>query len=147
MARATGDTSRVVTSAVADAPAVFGVRAYRRGGGWHDYVTAVLAALVRRGVDVPELDIAIWGEVPQGAGLSSSAALEVATVWAACALAGEPLDPLRAARDAHVAEHDLVGVPCGIMDQFACALGRSGHAVHVRCDEERVALVPFSQSC
>lgn len=142
-ARSPGGTSRAVSSGHR-APARFNARRFERRGQWEDYLAAGLAVLSRRGVLVPEMDFAVAGEVPAGAGLSSSAALETATLLAAITLTGTSITPDQLARDAHQSEHDFVGVPCGIMDQFASAMGRAGQALYIRCDEERVEPVPFT---
>ncbi|HEX7122005.1 MAG TPA: hypothetical protein VF178_06500 [Gemmatimonadaceae bacterium] len=78
------------------------------------------------------------------AGLSSSAALEMATLVAAAALTGATVSAVELARMGRDAENEFVGVPCGFMDQFASALGRAGHTVHIRADTETYELVPFT---
>jgi galactokinase len=98
-------------------------------GGWGRYVSAVeaeLAALERPPVGI---EGTVHSTLPIGAGLSSSAALEVAVAIALCAVAGFPVEPLELALAAQRAELRAVGVPCGIMDQAASVLGRAGHAI------------------
>ena len=100
-------------------------------GGWRDYTRGVVWALLDAHIPVQGADIAITGDVPQGAGLSSSAAIEVAVAGALAAGSG------LAARDLALlcqkAENLFVGVGCGIMDQFASALGRRDHALFIDC--------------
>src|SRR3954452_24459756 len=88
------------------------------------YVGGCVRVLERRGVKVPALRLHIASDVPVGAGLSSSAALEVATLRALDGLLGLGLDPEEVAHLAHRAEVEFAGVSCGIMDQMACSLGR-----------------------
>jgi galactokinase len=97
--------------------------------GWRRYVAAVAAELSLLGR--PPVGIAgrLRSTLPVGAGLSSSAALEVVVALALCAVADFPLEPLELAQAARRAEHRAVGVPCGILDQAACVLGRAGCAI------------------
>jgi galactokinase len=116
--------------------------------GWGRYVAAVateLAALGRPPVGlVGHLD----SDLPQGCGLSSSAALEVVVGTALCLAAGFDLEPLALAAACRRAEHRAVGVPSGIMDQAASILGREGHAVLLDCGtlEHRTVALPGDQA-
>jgi galactokinase len=92
---------------------------------------------------MPGFDLAITSEVPRESGLSSSAALEVALVTALDALLGLGLDARERARIAHQAESGFVGVACGIMDQFASALGQADHALLLDCRDESLRPVPL----
>jgi galactokinase len=121
------------------------VAAPERRGKWYDYATGSLRMLSEGGVDVPEMDIAVGGNLPIGSGLSSSAALCVATLTAVDALLGYGQSKEEIARLAHRAETKFVGVPVGIMDQFACTLAMEDHALHILCETEEWKLVPFSQ--
>ncbi|MEO7513061.1 MAG: galactokinase [Gemmatimonadaceae bacterium] len=118
----------------------------RASGVWWDYVAGSLEQAHALGAARDGRDVAVVSDVPMGAGLSSSAALEVATVLAALA-ADRVEPPLRdVALAAHRAESEYVGVACGIMDQFASALCADGHALLLHCDS-RVALdVPFPRT-
>jgi len=108
--------------------------------GWASYVAGVVWALRRAGYDVPGARLAIASDVPMGAGLSSSAALECA-VLAALAPDGLPIDEWPAL--AQRAENDFVGMPCGIMDQSAATLCRAGHALFLDCRSLAVEHIPF----
>jgi galactokinase len=101
--------------------------------GWGRYVAAVAAELAELGRPAVGLSGELRSDLPQGAGLSSSAALEVVAGLALCDVAGFPLPPLELAALARRAEHRAVGVPSGIMDQAASLLGRAGHAVLLDC--------------
>src|SRR6201999_4417308 len=96
-------------------------------------VAGVAAALIAAGVAVPGADLWIESDVPIGAGVSSSAAIEVAVTHALLALAGREADGAQIARWAQAAENDFVGMPCGIMDQFASANGVAGGAMLLDC--------------
>ncbi len=110
---------------------------------WGDYVAGVARELVRAGFPVAPARLLISSTVPVGSGLSSSAALEVAT---ALALLGDrTMDGLELARLCRRAENDFVGMPCGIMDQYVCVFGRENSAVKIDCRSlahEAVALPP-----
>jgi len=101
---------------------------------WTNYVRGMAALLIREGVAVPGADLAIWGDMPQGAGLSSSAALENAVGLALATLAGQgDFDRTRLAQLGQVTEHDFAGCPCGIMDQLVSARAEAGHALLIDC--------------
>jgi galactokinase len=99
------------------------------GSGWARYVAAVAQELALLGRPAVGIQGAITSTVPVGAGLSSSAALEVAVAVALCRVADFELDPMPLAQAAQRAEVRAVGVPCGIMDQAAAVLGRAGCAL------------------
>jgi len=118
------------------------------GGGWRNYVRGVAWALVEAGIHVPGADMAIAGDVPVGAGLSSSAALEMAVAGALCAVAGPDgqavaVAPLDLALLCQRAENEFAGVQCGVMDQLAAAFGRRGHALLMDCRSLAVEPVPL----
>jgi galactokinase len=96
------------------------------GRHWSDYVAGVAWALEAHGVILDGADLLIHGEVPLGAGLSSSAALEVAVVLALASLADVALDGFAVAKIAQRAENDYVGMQCGIMDPFTSVFGKWG---------------------
>jgi galactokinase len=104
-----------------------------RTGSWTDYVAGGVWALGRAGFRLRGADLAIVGDLPVGAGLSSSAALELASMRAMCAVAGIAWDPTQMASLARVAENEFAGVRCGIMDQFASAQGVEGGALLLDC--------------
>jgi galactokinase len=111
--------------------------------GWGAYPAGVAWALAKAGYEVPGACIAIDSDVPAGAGLSSSAALECATALALTELAGTGIPRGELAAIARRAENDFVGVPSGIMDQSASLLGRAGHALLLDCRSLEHAQVPF----
>jgi galactokinase len=111
--------------------------------GWAAYPAGVAWALRSAGYPVTGACIAIDADVPEGAGLSSSAALECATVLALTGLAGVTVPRGELAAIARRAENEFVGVPSGIMDQSASLLCRSGHALLLDCRSLETSQVPF----
>ena len=105
----------------------------RADAPWANYVRGVIDVLQRQGHVLRGADLAITGNVPQGAGLSSSAALEVAVLQAMCELNGLRIDLTDVALLAQRAENDFVGCQCGIMDQLISARGQAGHALLIDC--------------
>lgn len=101
--------------------------------GWRRYVLGVLAELREVGLSIPPLALAVASDVPVGAGLSSSAALEVAVARAALAVSGERLAPREIALVCQRAEHRHAGVPCGIMDQWCVGHAAAGEAIALDC--------------
>ena len=124
----------------------FDGRMVERTGQWWDYVTGVVREMRMMDIDVPPLDITVTSDVPSGAGLSSSAALEVATAAAINALLDAGLSNRDLALLAWRAETAFVGVACGIMDQCASACSRAGHALHVWCDTAEIEHVPMPET-
>ena len=100
-----------------------------QGAGWGRYVSAVAVELDLLGRPPVGIEGTVRSTLPVGAGLSSSAALEVAVAVALCAVADFEVDPLALAQVAQRSELRAVGVPCGIMDQAASMLGKAGHAL------------------
>ena len=124
----------------------FDARAPEPGGGWLDYVQGVVFALRERGVETGGFDIAIASEVPPESGLSSSAALELALVTAIDRRLDLGLDATTRCTLAHRAETAFVGVPCGIMDQFASGLARRDCALRIDCRSLEVVAVSWPAS-
>ena len=98
---------------------------------WTDYPIGVAQELLRAGLAIEPANLLIRSTVPEGSGLSSSAALEVSAALAF--LAGRALDPLDLARLCQRAERNFVGMPCGIMDQYISVFGREHSAVEIDC--------------
>ncbi|MFF9430389.1 galactokinase [Streptomyces sp. NPDC014746] len=113
------------------------------GGGWAAYPAGVVWALREAGHPVSGADVHLASTVPTGAGLSSSAALEVVTALALNDLFGLGLSRPELARIAQRAENAFVGVPCGVMDQMASACAREGHALHLDTRDLSYRQVPF----
>ncbi len=118
---------------------------HHAAGGWADYVRGAVQVLADRGISLGGADLAIAGNVPQGAGLSSSASLLVALIETFRTLDGlGAMTPTDVALAARAAENDFVGVQCGIMDQLVSARGVAGHAVLIDCRTLDVTPVPLA---
>ena len=114
----------------------------RRTGAWCDYLLGVATVLQQKGVKLRGANVLLHGEVPSGAGLSSSAALEVASALAFLNLAGAQMPLPEVALVSQRAENDFVGARCGIMDQFVSCMGKSSHALLLDCRTLSFQLVP-----
>ncbi len=110
---------------------------------WANYVIGVADVLFGKGYVLGGADIVIKGDVPQGAGLSSSAAIEIAAARAFAGLFGLEIDPVEMAYVGKSAENEFVGVQCGIMDQFVSALGRPDHALFIDCRTNEYDQIPL----
>jgi galactokinase len=100
---------------------------------WSDFIWGVAAALQQAGYPPSGANLVIHGEIPIGAGLSSSASLEVSVTLAITSLAGLTVPRLELAKICQTAEHEYVGTRCGIMDQFVASFGVAGHALVLDC--------------
>ena len=100
---------------------------------WSDYVFGVALAIEQRGLHLHGAEMVVSTDVPLGAGLSSSAALEVCAAHALLAASGFAFSPLAAAKIGQKAENEYVGMRCGIMDQYASACGVQDHALLIDC--------------
>jgi galactokinase len=100
---------------------------------WTNYIRGVCALLMEKGHTLSGMNIALHSDIPIGAGLSSSAALEVATALFVDAVNHLGKDKLELVKLAQKAENDFVGVNCGIMDQFVSMLGEEDHALFLDC--------------
>lgn len=113
--------------------------------GWGNYPAGVLRELLLQGVNLMGTDVLFTTTLPQGAGLSSSAAMEVLTAFSFLALAGASTNNLKAiALLCQKVENQFVGVNCGIMDQFAVALGRENCALLLDCESQDYHYVPVA---
>jgi galactokinase len=112
---------------------------------WANYSKGVAAELIAAGIPLVGMDALISNTLPVGGGLSSSAALEVATGQALLLLAGVEMDRGRLALLAQKAEHEFAGVPVGIMDQTIVASGKAGHAMLLDCRDLSKQFVPLDE--
>ena len=110
---------------------------------WSDYPLGVLAILAGQGHKIPAFSLSLWGDVPPGSGLSSSAALEVATASAVTSLLGVQYPGPILARLCQRAENEFVGSSCGIMDQFISANAVHDHALLLDCRDLTFRLAPI----
>jgi galactokinase len=110
---------------------------------WTDYPIGVVQILAGQGHAIPGFSLSLWGDVPLGSGLSSSAALEVATALAVLSLSGDSYPGPVLARLCQRAENEFVGASCGIMDQFISANGARDHALLLDCRDLSFKLAPI----
>jgi galactokinase len=115
-------------------------------GGWFGYVAGVAWAMLGAGQSLRGADLAIVSDLPVGAGLSSSAALEIAVALALGAVSDLEWEPRLAARLAQQAEHEFAGVACGIMDQVSVALAREGCGLLIDCRSLETRHVPIPEA-
>ncbi len=110
---------------------------------WSNYPRGVIAGVAASGHEVPPFKAVLNSNVPTGGGLSSSAALEVATATLLESILGFTMDPVEKALLCQKAEHDFAGVPCGIMDQFSSVLCQLDHVLLLDCRSQTFEQVPF----
>jgi galactokinase len=114
-----------------------------RGAGWMSYVAGMAWAMQGQGMTLAGLDMAVHSTVPVAAGLSSSAALELASARALAFAGSQPWEPVRMARLGQLAENKFVGMKCGIMDQYAVACAEADAAVLLDCRSLESRPVPI----
>ena len=112
---------------------------------WSDYPLGVVAVLNGEGCAIPGFSLSLWGDVPLGSGLSSSAALEVVTALAVTSLVGVSFPGPILARLCQRAENAFVGANCGIMDQFISVNGKENHALLLDCRDLSYKLAPIPE--
>ncbi|HEY1007764.1 MAG TPA: galactokinase [Sphingobacteriaceae bacterium] len=113
---------------------------------WQNYLLGVLAQFSKRGIDLPNFDVVYGGNVPIGAGMSSSAAVECGLAYGLNEVFGLGLDRFTLARMGQKAEHEYARVMSGIMDQFANLFGRKEHVVKLDCRSLEYEYYPFDMS-
>lgn len=110
---------------------------------WINYPKAILVHLGKRGFTFGGYDVLYHGEIPNGAGLSSSASIHLVTAYGFMSMEGHPIDRVQLALTAQEAENQFLGVKCGIMDQFVIAMGKKDHAILLMCSSLDYQYVPF----
>ncbi len=110
---------------------------------WLNYPIGVMSAYAEQGVMTPGCRVGIFSTLPAGAGLSSSAALETAFALLIEELSGQSCSILERALRCQRAEHEWVGVPCGIMDQLSVGAGVKNHALRIDCEDQSIKPVPL----
>jgi galactokinase len=111
--------------------------------GWPNYILGIVDQLQKNGQKIGGFNLVIDGSIPPGAGLSSSAGVECATIFALNELFALSLDRMEMVRMAQLAEHTFAGVQCGIMDQFTSMLGKKDHAIRLDCRTLESEYVPL----
>ncbi|MFB6187493.1 MAG: galactokinase, partial [Halobacteriaceae archaeon] len=111
--------------------------------GWAQYIAAVTEIFRRNDYSIKGATCRIDSSLPIGIGLASSAALEVAWAGTLRSLFDLSISNRQLATFCHTAEHDIVGVNCGIMDQFTAVLAKRGHAMFLDCRDHSIQQIPF----
>jgi galactokinase len=119
---------------------------YKKEDEWINYPKAILVHLARRGFTFGGYDVLYHGEIPNGAGLSSSASIQLATAYGFMTMEGHPLDKVQLALISQESENQFMGVNCGIMDQFTVAMGQKDHAILLKCNNLEYEQVPFQSN-
>jgi galactokinase len=149
-ARSRSSRSRILPDGYGlDEPVSFDPNNYFRQGPeearWLNYVFGVMAGYQNEGLVIPTFDALITSDLPAGAGLSSSAALEMAVAMLIEQLSGCQKNVVERALICQKAEHEWAGVPCGIMDQFASGAGKVGQVLHLDCRNLSYDYVPLPE--
>jgi len=110
---------------------------------WPNYILGSVAQFIKKGVALKGFNALLTSDVPIGAGLSSSAAVECATTFALNELFKTNLDRVEMVKMSQKAEHEYAGVMCGIMDQFASMMGKKDHVIKLDCRSLEYEYVPF----
>ena len=116
----------------------------RVSGSWTNYPAGVINEFTDRGISFTGFDMLFFGDIPNGAGLSSSASIEMVTALAVNTLTGAELNRLEMVRLSQHAENHFAGMNCGIMDQFAVGFGRKNSALFLNCGTLDYEIVPFN---
>jgi len=116
----------------------------RSGKAWFNYPLGIINDLISQGHSVSGLDMLFYGDLPIGAGLSSSASIEVLTAYAVSLLFQLDIPKIEIAQLGKRVENQFIGVNCGIMDQFAVTFGEKNKAILLDCDTLEYDLVPFN---
>jgi len=111
---------------------------------WPDYILGVIDEVQKSGKELEGLNIMFGGDIPLGAGLSSSAAIECATAFALNTIFDLGFSPLELAKIGQSAENKFVGVKCGIMDQFASIFGKAKNLIKLDCENFNYSYIPFN---
>jgi galactokinase len=110
---------------------------------WINYPKGILVHLMKRGFNFGGYDLLYHGEIPNGAGLSSSASLQLVTAFGFMSMEGHSIDRKKLALIAQESENQFMKVNCGIMDQFTVAMGKKDHAILLKCNDLQYDYVPF----
>lgn len=115
----------------------------KKGKTWINYPLGVINEFLKKNVKVSGMELLFFGDVPNGAGLSSSASIEMVTAVAVNDLFKAGIDTLEMVKMSQRAENQFVGMNCGIMDQFAVGFGKKDNAIFLNCDNLSYENVPF----
>ncbi len=113
---------------------------------WFNYPLGIFEQFVEKGFPAGGMELLFYGDIPNNAGLSSSASIEVVTAFALDHLLNAGFDMIDLVKMSQKAEHEFAGVNCGIMDQFAVGMGKTNHAIFLNCNTLEYKLVPVPLS-
>ncbi len=113
-------------------------------GSWTNYPVGVINEFALRGIGAPGLELLFYGDIPNGAGLSSSASIEMVMAVAMNELTGAGFPMMELVKMGQKAENNFVGMNCGIMDQFAVGFGKKDHAINLNCDTLEYKYAPVN---
>jgi galactokinase len=143
-----GSEIRLVSNDLNDCCTIAVDQLHRTQTQWANYLLGVAAQLQQRGIVLTGFDCVFGGNIPVGAGMSSSAAVECGLAFALDKLLGTNIDKMTLAHVAQKAEHEYAGVMCGLMDQFASLFGRPSEVVRLDCRSLEYEYFPFdTQAC
>jgi galactokinase len=140
------DSTVRVRSLDLEVDSAFDLHSLAKGEGWLEYIKGVADQLQKAGHELRGFDAVMTGDVPRGAGLSSSAAVELATARAFAAVSGFEWDAAQMAKISQKAENQWVGVNCGIMDQMASAASKAGYALFLDCRTLEIQHAPLPEN-
>jgi galactokinase len=140
------DSTVRVRSLDLEVDSAFDLHSLAKGEGWLEYIKGVADQLQKAGHELRGFDAVMTGDVPRGAGLSSSAAVELATARAFAAVSGFEWDAAQMAKISQKAENQWVGVNCGIMDQMASAASKAGYALFLDCLTLEIQHAPLPEN-
>jgi len=130
-------------SSVLGQVAEFDLNNLTRSGDWGDYIKGIYYVLAKRGLRAGGIEGVVSGNLPAGAGLGSSASLELAMLYFLNQAYSLKLSRIEMALVAKEAENEFVGVPCGILDQFSVSMGMRGHAIFLDTETLKYEYVPI----
>jgi galactokinase len=139
------DTQIRIRSLDLELDSAFELNSLTKGEGWAEYIKGVAYQLQNAGYKLHGFDAVMTGDVPRGAGLSSSAAVELATACAFSAVSGFAWNASNMAKIAQKAENEWIGVNCGIMDQMASAACKEGYALFLDCRSLEYQYAPLPE--
>ena len=113
-------------------------------GEWVNYPLGIFNQFIKKGKDIQGIEMLFSGNIPDGAGLSSSASIELVTAFAINELFEYGFDVIELIKLSQKAENEFVGVSCGIMDQFAVGKGKKNHALFLNCETLKYVQIPFN---
>lgn len=114
----------------------------KRGEEWINYPIGIINEFIKKGINIPGMEFLFWGNIPNEAGLSSSASIEIVTAFGLNDIFETGFDRIELVKMAKRSENNFIGVNCGIMDMFAVCMGKKDHAIFLQCDTLDYQLVP-----